>query len=190
MFIHHIHLPRLHGTSFPVQLENEVAKLRQFPGLPGGWHGRGHRQPLLGYLYTYDAWGNLLSQAGWTSYYGTCTETTMGTVTANGSNQISGLTYDASGNTLGDGNYSCTWDGESQMKTAGGVTYAYDGDGRRVAKVGSKLYWYGSARFCPKPMPPETRSTNTSSSAASAWPWCPSAAVPSTMPKISWAAPA
>jgi RHS repeat-associated protein len=30
------------------------------------------------------------------------------------------------------------------MKTAAGVTYAYDGDGRRVAKVGSKLYWYGS----------------------------------------------
>jgi len=25
-----------------------------------------------------------------------------------------------------------------------GVTYAYDGDGRSVSKVGSKLYWYGS----------------------------------------------
>ena len=30
------------------------------------------------------------------------------------------------------------------MKTAAGVTYACDGDGRRAAKVGSKLYWYGS----------------------------------------------
>jgi RHS repeat-associated protein len=35
-------------------------------------------------------------------------------------------------------------DAESQLKTAGGVTHAYDGDGRRAAKVGSKLYWYGS----------------------------------------------
>ena len=68
----------------------------------------------------------------------------MGTVTADGNNHISAMSYDASGNTQADGNYSYTWDGESQMTTAAGVTYAYDGDGRRVAKVGSKLYWYGS----------------------------------------------
>ena len=73
----------------------------------------------------------------------------MGAVTADGNNHIfSPSWYDASGNTLNDGNYSYTWDGESQMETAvvSGVTYtyAYDGDGRRVAKVGSKLYWYGS----------------------------------------------
>jgi RHS repeat-associated protein len=30
------------------------------------------------------------------------------------------------------------------LRSAGGINYAYDGDGRRVAKVGSKLYWYGS----------------------------------------------
>ncbi len=97
-----------------------------------------------GYQYSYDAWGNLLSQAGWTPTYNGCSETTMGAVTANGNNQITGFSYDASGNTLSDGTYTYTWDGESQMKTAAGVTYAYDGDGRRVAKVGSKLYWYGS----------------------------------------------
>ncbi len=97
-----------------------------------------------GYQYSYDAWGNLLAQAGWSPTYNGCTETTMGTVNADGNNHISGLSYDASGNTLGDGNFTYTWDGESQMKTAAGVTYAYDGDGRRVAKVGSKLYWYGS----------------------------------------------
>jgi RHS repeat-associated protein len=45
---------------------------------------------------------------------------------------------------LTDGNYSYTWNAESQMKTAAGLTYNYDGDGRRVAKAGSKLYWYGS----------------------------------------------
>ena len=97
-----------------------------------------------GYQYSYDAWGNLLSQAGWSPTYNSCTEATMGAVTANGNNQITGFSYDASGNTLGDGVYTYTWDGESQMKTAAGVTYAYDGDGRRAAKVGSKLYWYGS----------------------------------------------
>lgn len=48
------------------------------------------------------------------------------------------------GNTLSNGSSSYTWNGESQMKTAAGVTYAYDGDGKRVAKVGSKLYWYGT----------------------------------------------
>jgi hypothetical protein len=47
-------------------------------------------------------------------------------------------------NTLTDGSYTYTWNGESEMKTAGGVTYIYDGDGRRAAKVGTKLYWYGS----------------------------------------------
>jgi RHS repeat-associated protein len=29
------------------------------------------------------------------------------------------------------------------LKTAGGVTYTYDGDGRRVQKSNGKLYWYG-----------------------------------------------
>jgi hypothetical protein len=37
-----------------------------------------------GYQYSYDAWGNLLSQAGWSPTYNSCTETTMGAVTANG----------------------------------------------------------------------------------------------------------
>src|SRR5271165_1989345 len=68
----------------------------------------------------------------------------MGAVTADGRNHLSGLSYDASGNTLTDGNYTYTWNGESQIKTAAGVTYSYDGDGRRAAKVGSKFYWYGS----------------------------------------------
>ena len=33
---------------------------------------------------------------------------------------------------------------ESQIKTAAGVTYTYDGSGRRVSKSTNKLYWYGS----------------------------------------------
>jgi RHS repeat-associated protein len=97
-----------------------------------------------GYQYSYDAWGNLKSQAGWTPTYNACTEYTMGGVTPDNKNHITGLTYDAAGNTLSDGVNSYTWDGESEMKTAAGVTYTYDGDGRRVAKSNGKLYWYGS----------------------------------------------
>ncbi len=97
-----------------------------------------------GYQYSYDAWGNLLAQAGWTPNYSACTETIMGNVTADGYNHISGFSYDASGNTQNDGTFSYTWDGESQMKSAAGVNYAYDGDGRRVFKSSGKLYWYGA----------------------------------------------
>lgn len=95
-----------------------------------------------GYQYAYDAWGNLNSQAG-SSSYGSCSEYTSA-ATADGNNHLVGLTYDTSGNTQSDGSYSYTWNGESQMKTAAGVTYIYDGDGRRAAKVGTTLHWYGS----------------------------------------------
>ena len=64
---------------------------------------------------------------------------------ADGNNHLAGFTYDPAGNTSGDTVYSnYVWDGEGQLKSANGTTYASDGDGRRVAKVGSKLYWYGS----------------------------------------------
>jgi hypothetical protein len=43
----------------------------------------------------------------------------MGSVTADGNNHISAMSYDASGNALGDGTHTYTWDGESQMKTGG-----------------------------------------------------------------------
>jgi RHS repeat-associated protein len=97
-----------------------------------------------GYQFSYDAWGNLLNQAAWTPNYNACSQSNMATVTPDSGNHINAFSYDASGNALGDGLYSYTYDGESQMKTAAGVTYSYDGDGRRVAKVASKLYWYGS----------------------------------------------
>jgi RHS repeat-associated protein len=97
-----------------------------------------------GYKYTYDAWGNLTSQGGWTPTYSACTEGIMNPVTVDGNNHISGFTYDLSGDATNDGLYSYTWNGESQLKSAAGISYTYDGDGRRVAKVGSKLYWYGA----------------------------------------------
>ena len=95
-----------------------------------------------GYQYNYDAWANLLAQAGWSPNYNGCSEATMGSVTGDGNNHISGLTYDASGNTQNDGTVAYTYDAESQMKTAAGVTYTYDAQGRRVSKSNGKNYIY------------------------------------------------
>jgi len=76
------------------------------------------------------------------SYTG-CSQESGFSKTADGNNHLSGFSYDASGNTSSDAVNSYTWNAESQLKAAAGVNYLYDGDGRRVAKVGSKLYWYG-----------------------------------------------
>jgi RHS repeat-associated protein len=99
-----------------------------------------------GETYTPDAWANLNTIAATTNpNYTGCTEESGFSTTADGNNHLPIFGYDLSGNTQSDGvvtNYQ--WDAESQLKSAAGVTYTYDGDGRRVSKVGSKLYWYGS----------------------------------------------
>ena len=63
-------------------------------------------------------------------------------------NQIttSGYSYDAAGNTLTDGtpNLTFAYDGENRIKSAAGVNYTYDGDGKRVKKDSGKLYWTGT----------------------------------------------
>jgi RHS repeat-associated protein len=98
-----------------------------------------------GETYNPDAWGNLQSIAATTnSNYTGCSQESGFTATADGNNHLNIFSYDSSGNTQSDGVNSYTWDGESQLKTAAGVTYAYDGDGRRVSKSSGKLYWYGS----------------------------------------------
>jgi len=108
-------------------------------------------QYCWGYQFIYDganntsaAYGNLTSQPGWSPTYNACTQPTMPVSISDGNNHLSSLAYDASGNTTSDGAFAYTWNAESEVKTAAGVTYNYDADGSRVAKVGSKLYWYGS----------------------------------------------
>jgi RHS repeat-associated protein len=99
-----------------------------------------------GYNFTYDAWANLLSQTGDNAHSG-CSEPVMAPVTADGNNHLSVFSYDASGNTTNDGTYTYPWNAESQLKSSAGITYAYDGDGRRVSKTNGsawRLYWYGS----------------------------------------------
>jgi len=98
-----------------------------------------------GETYTLDAWANLNSIATTTnSAYTGCSLESGFSSTADGNNHLPAWGYDASGNSTSDGTYSYIWNGESQLKSSGGVNYLYDGDGRRVSKVGSKLYWYGS----------------------------------------------
>jgi RHS repeat-associated protein len=93
--------------------------------------------------YNLDPWANMQSLvANTNSSYTGCPYETGFTKTADGNNHLSGFSYDTSGNTTADGFNSYTWNAESQLKSGGGVNYLYDGDGRRVAKVGSKLYWY------------------------------------------------
>jgi RHS repeat-associated protein len=92
----------------------------------------------FGESFGYDAWGNLLSIGGLPGYSG-CTQENLG-VAANVKNQIATNGYDAAGNMTTAG---YTYDAEGHMLTAGGVTYTYDGDGKRVEKSSGKLYWYG-----------------------------------------------
>ena len=101
-------------------------------------HNNGNVQSITNNL----TWGNLLTQAGWNPTYNACSQTMLPGVTPDGNNHISAFAYDASGNATGDGTNTYAWDGESQLKSAAGVTYLYDGDGRRVSKSNGKLYWY------------------------------------------------
>ena len=95
-----------------------------------------------GEQYAYDNWSNLYAQT-----------VTRGSgysfsVTPNGNNQLSNLTYDAAGEVTIDqlGN-SFTYNAEGRIVTVGAASYTYDGDGNRVKKAngaGTTLYWPSS----------------------------------------------
>jgi RHS repeat-associated protein len=98
-------------------------------------------QYCWGETFSYDIWANLKTIGALAGYTG-CTQESL-SVTITNLNQISGHSYDAAGNlTSAPGMGSYTWDAESRMKATAGVTYSYDGDGRRVKKSNGKLYWY------------------------------------------------
>ncbi len=68
----------------------------------------------------------------------------------NTNNQIVGVTYDAAGNlTSGEGG-TYAYNTENQLCALGTTNcnspgYIYDGDGNRVEKSGSKIYWYAGS---------------------------------------------
>ena len=57
---------------------------------------------------------------------------------------IGNYSYDAAGNMLTDNANTYAYNAESEIKSAAGVTYTYDGDGNRLEKVSQKIYWYGA----------------------------------------------
>ena len=107
---------------------------------------------LLGQAFGYDTtgnWSNLLSIAGSSSAYNGCTQGTL-SVSVNGNNQIVGDTYDAARNLMtipGAGGATYVFNAENQMTSTSNASmnYIYDGDGNRVEKSGSKLYWYSGS---------------------------------------------
>ncbi|HXM97175.1 MAG TPA: RHS repeat-associated core domain-containing protein [Candidatus Dormibacteraeota bacterium] len=93
--------------------------------------------------FTYDPWGNLLNIGRISGY--TCVNEELLNVLTTTKNQISGDTYDAAGNLIIIPSVATyVYDAENHLKTTGGVTYTYDGDGKRVQKSNGKLYWYGT----------------------------------------------
>jgi len=108
--------------------------------------------------YSYDPWGNLVSlgPSGSSSYTG-CTQESgfnfTGSIAANNRIATSGYVYDAAGNlTTSPGAGAVTFDAENHMITAGGLSYAYDGDGNRTWKAPvatptspNLIYWYGGS---------------------------------------------
>jgi RHS repeat-associated protein len=89
--------------------------------------------------FTYDQWANLTTAAA----TGSATPLTL-SVNSNNRITTSGFTYDASGNLTADVTSGYVWNAESEIKTAAGVNYTYDGDGNRVQKSNGKIYWYGA----------------------------------------------
>jgi RHS repeat-associated protein len=100
-----------------------------------------------GETYTIDPLGNLTTIGQITGTYNGCIQESGFSLTINGKNQIStsGFGYDSAGNMTASpnlGGQSMAYDAEGRIRVTAGTTYTYDGDGNRVEKSGSALYWY------------------------------------------------
>lgn len=96
-----------------------------------------------GNSYTMDAWGNLTNKDVTKCQAEYLNEIASETNRFEPADPSAGR-YDAAGNMVNYGAYA--FDAESRIKSAGGTTYAYDGDGNRVAKTGNsnEVYWLGA----------------------------------------------
>jgi len=97
-------------------------------------------------VYHYDRYGNRLSQV---PVAGTASMPNSQLLIDPNTNRIisSGFTYDAAGNTTGDGLHAYAFDAENRIKTVDGATnfYGYDWAGMRVKKNGT-LYVYSGPK--------------------------------------------
>jgi fibro-slime domain-containing protein/RHS repeat-associated protein len=82
-------------------------------------------------VYTYDAVGNRLRRDS------TVPGVASSTSTYDANDRLNSDTYDPNGNTVGSNGSTYTFDFEDRLASANGgaVSYAYDGDGHRVAKT-------------------------------------------------------
>ena len=96
-----------------------------------------------GETYTYDNWGNLYQTQPISGPSGN-----NWSLTANGKNQLSNLTYDSAGEVTQDQySNSYAYDAEGRILSGRSGTYVYDGDGNRVTKAVSgttTLSWPGA----------------------------------------------
>jgi RHS repeat-associated protein len=98
-----------------------------------------------GQNFTNDAYGNLYHIGSILTgcATGTLSATVNGSTNQLGFNAPPQPTYDKVGNMTNDGLYGYTFDAEDRITatTASSITYSYDGNGMRVQKSGSTLYW-------------------------------------------------
>jgi RHS repeat-associated protein len=129
------------SQSFTYDALNRIATAQTQATPPNGL------QHCWGETFSYDIWGNLKSIAPMSPTYDGCTQENFSVTYVTEKNQLpasDGYQYDAAGNlTSASGMGSYTYDAENRMTATAGVTYSYDGDGRRVQKSNGKLYWYG-----------------------------------------------
>jgi RHS repeat-associated protein len=97
-----------------------------------------------GETYTIDQWGNLTTIGAVSGYTGCTQENLSVSATTNNQLSASGYSYDLAGNMLTDVANTYAYNAESEIKSAAGVNYTYDGDGNRLEKSSGKLYWYGA----------------------------------------------
>src|SRR5579862_3541101 len=91
--------------------------------------------PGSGISWTFDVWGNRLTQTPLGVVASDIGTQTLGYT----NNRNNANTYDAAGNMTYDGLHHYTFTAENQILSmdTGVATYAYDGDGKRVKKVTS-----------------------------------------------------
>jgi RHS repeat-associated protein len=94
-----------------------------------------------GQSFSYDRYGNLMTMNNTGTGQG-CWSLYSPSLSPNTYNQLSGFSYDNSGNTTSDGSFSYTWNGEGLLRSAGGTSCTYDGDGKRVIKSTGTYYWF------------------------------------------------